>query len=229
MPSPKTIAELATTAVQSGHGCANCGSPVDDSDKFCNVCGTPQPTAEKPAAPAATRDIHCKNCGATITVPGDQLSVTCPFCDSNYVVEVAGDASQRQPPEFVVGFALTPQQALEKFSQWLKEGGMFRPGDMHLARIEDKLRGVYLPFWSFSMLAAKPLVGEHRRTLAADRNLHRLGRRQAGDANPHRYRNRVVAPFRPASQLLQRLSRFGQQGFAARLCRADQAVSVGSR
>jgi RNA polymerase subunit RPABC4/transcription elongation factor Spt4 len=163
MPSPRTIAELATTAVQSGHACANCGSPVDEGDKFCNVCGASQPTAEKPAATAATRNIHCKNCGATITVPADQLSVTCPFCDSNYVVEVAAE-TDRQPPEFVVGFALTSQQALEKFSQWLKEGGMFRPGDLHLARVEDKLRGVYLPFWSFSMLAQSQWsakIGEH--------------------------------------------------------------------
>jgi hypothetical protein len=164
MPSASTTAELAQTSSPRGHSCSQCGSPVDGGDKFCNVCGTPQQTAEKPAAAAATRDIHCKNCGATITVPANQLSVTCPFCDSNYVVEVASDASQRQPPEFVVGFALTPQQALEKFSQWLKEGGMFRPGDMHLARIEDKLRGVYLPFWSFSMLAQSRWsanIGEH--------------------------------------------------------------------
>ncbi|HEY2881498.1 MAG TPA: zinc ribbon domain-containing protein [Pirellulales bacterium] len=144
--------ELAQTSSPRGHACVKCGSPVDDGDQFCNVCGAQQPTVENPAAPAATRNIQCKNCGATITVPADQLSVTCPFCDSNYVVEVATDA-QQQPPEFVVGFALTPQQALEKFSQWLKDGGMFRPGDLHLARVEDKLRGVYLPFWSFSMLA----------------------------------------------------------------------------
>ncbi len=38
-----------------GHACSQCGSPVDDGDKFCNVCGTPQQTAEKPAAAAATR------------------------------------------------------------------------------------------------------------------------------------------------------------------------------
>ncbi|MCC7085258.1 MAG: zinc ribbon domain-containing protein [Pirellulales bacterium] len=135
-----------------GHACAQCGSPVDDGDQFCNACGAPQEMAAHPSAPA-TRSIECKNCGAMLKIPADQRSITCPFCDSNYVVDLPTTTSDRQPPEFVLGFAVTPEQALEKFRKWLKSGGMFRPGDLQLAKIEDKLRGVYLPFWSFSMLA----------------------------------------------------------------------------
>ena len=37
------------------------------------------------------------------------------------VVEFAPDESGRQPPEFVIGFAVTPEQALEKFKQWIRE------------------------------------------------------------------------------------------------------------
>jgi RNA polymerase subunit RPABC4/transcription elongation factor Spt4 len=164
MPSAAAISELAKTTAPQGHPCANCGSPVDADDKFCNVCGAAQTVAEAPAA-GATRSIKCKNCGATINVPADQRSVTCPFCDSNYVVDVPADeAANRQPPEFVIGFAFTPEQALEKFRQWLRDGGLFRPGDLSSAKIEDKLRGVYLPFWSFSMLAESrwaAKIGEH--------------------------------------------------------------------
>ncbi len=153
MPTPiATTPEIASTPAPQGHACANCGSPVEEGDKFCNVCGAAQPVAEQPAAPA-TRTIECKNCGATITLAAAQLSITCPFCDSNYVVEVPPGQSNRQLPEFVIGFALTPQDALARFKTWLREGGLFRPGDLYLAKIEDKMRGVYLPFWSFSMLA----------------------------------------------------------------------------
>ncbi|HEY2883057.1 MAG TPA: zinc ribbon domain-containing protein [Pirellulales bacterium] len=172
MPSPSTITELAGTATPQGRTCANCGSPVDVGDKFCHVCRAPQPAAQNGAEASATeqtapatRSIECKNCGAKINVPADQRSVTCPFCDSNYVVEIAADQkSDRQPPEFVIGFAVTPPQALEKFRAWLSEGGMFRPGDLSTAKIEEKLRGVYLPFWSFSMLAQSQWsakIGEH--------------------------------------------------------------------
>src|SRR5262249_37603188 len=147
MPSPSTIAELASTPTPQGHTCASCGSPVDEGDKFCHVCGATQPTvgatnAASTAVPQSntqsanqstpgTRTIECKNCGAKISVPADQRSVTCPFCDSNYVVEISADKQvDRQPPEFVVGFAVTPQQALEKFRAWLSDNSMFRPGDL---------------------------------------------------------------------------------------------------
>lgn len=83
--------------------------------------------------------------------PGER-SFTCPFCDSNYVVELPAD-SQRAQPEFVVGFAISPDDAAAKFRAWLGEGGWFRPGDLSTARADGKLRGVYLPFWSFSTLA----------------------------------------------------------------------------
>jgi uncharacterized Zn finger protein (UPF0148 family) len=168
MPSPKAIAELSQTASPQGHSCANCGSPVDVGDRFCNVCGVVQAddheSARQPEAPPTQISIVCKNCGAALKVPPDQRSITCPFCDSNVVVESADKQSGRQPPEFVVGFAITPQQALEKFRQWLRDGGMFRPGDLSTAKIEEKLRGVYIPFWSFSMLAHSQWsaqIGEH--------------------------------------------------------------------
>jgi hypothetical protein len=64
----------------------------------------------------------------------------------------------------VIGFAVTPEQALEKFRAWLNEGGWYRPGDLSKAEIEEKLKGVYLPFWSFSMLAQSQWtasIGEH--------------------------------------------------------------------
>ena len=168
MPSPAATAELAHTPTPQGHACANCGSPVDVGDRFCNVCGVVQDgahaTAAQPEAPPTQINIVCKNCGASIKVPPDQRSITCPFCDSNMVVESIDEQTGRQAPEFVVGFAITPEQALEKFRQWLRTSGMFRPGDLSTAKIEEKLRGVYVPFWSFSMLARSrwsARIGEH--------------------------------------------------------------------
>ena len=167
MASTAATVELAKSPAPKGHVCTQCGSPVDEGDQYCNICGAAQPASEQAAvqraATPATRSIQCKNCGATITLPADQLSTVCPFCDSTYVIDVAPGQS-RQPPEFVIGFALTPEQALEKFRSWLSAGGLFRPGDLSAAEIEEKLRGVYLPFWSFSMLARShwsARIGEH--------------------------------------------------------------------
>lgn len=91
-------------------------------------------------------------------------SYTCAFCESNYVVEFDPLQSKRQRPEFVIGFAVAIQQAQERFRQWLTSNAWFHPGDLNSAQVVDKLRGVYLPFWSFSMLAESNWtadVGEH--------------------------------------------------------------------
>lgn len=166
-----------------GAPCEACGSPIEPLDKFCQACGTANPnykaaaeaqvagspskaapaeiiTAElAPGEPAAERrsempaqrHIQCQSCGAEVTIDPDQRSYVCAFCDSTMVVEQQG--SRRQPPEFVIGFAFTPDQAKEKFRKWLHDGNWFRPGDLVIKASTDQFKGVYLPFWSFSMLA----------------------------------------------------------------------------
>ncbi|NLX94867.1 MAG: zinc ribbon domain-containing protein [Rhodopirellula sp.] len=137
-----------------GRGCPQCGAPVEPLDRFCNACGSEQ-VAETVAIGAIEpqRHFRCENCGASVAVGSDQRSYVCAFCDSTYVVEFSPQQSGRQAPEFVIGFAVTSEQAGEKFRHWLRRNAWFRPGDLHRAQVEQKLTGVYLPFWSFSMLA----------------------------------------------------------------------------
>ena len=52
----------------------------------------------------------------------------------------------------MIGFGVTRDQALEKFRHWIRDNHWFRPGDLKTAQLADKMKGVYLPFWSFSML-----------------------------------------------------------------------------
>jgi DNA-directed RNA polymerase subunit RPC12/RpoP len=167
-------AAVQDVVVAHGHACAACGAPVDDGDSFCNACGTPQPTARRPA-PTGTggkavpeepppRVFRCQNCGAEVEVDPKQLSYVCPFCESTYVVELPAEQVARQRPEFVIGFAVTPDQAAERFEKWIKQGSWIRPGDLRQAKVDERLRGVYLPFWSFSMLAQTrwdATIGEH--------------------------------------------------------------------
>ncbi|MDZ4818485.1 MAG: zinc ribbon domain-containing protein [Planctomycetota bacterium] len=135
--------------------CDACGAPLDDHDRFCNSCGQPQ-ASDAPLVDTKAdepRLFHCQNCGADLNIRDDQRSYVCPFCDSTYVVELETHGVVRQRPEFVIGFAITPEQAAERFKAWLNGGGWFRPGDLSQAEVTEKLRGVYLPFWTFNMLA----------------------------------------------------------------------------
>ena len=182
----------AHAAAPSGKPCAACGTPVELLDKFCPACGTANPdyhapAAHQPDAPARgaaaaggtpravveaevvepsplSKHFKCQTCGAEVATEPNQRSYVCPFCDSTYVVEFSPADSGRQPPEFVIGFAITPDQAQEKFKAWLREKTWFRPGDLAVASVADKLKGVYLPFWSFSLLAQsawRAQIGEH--------------------------------------------------------------------
>jgi hypothetical protein len=145
--------------------CQQCGAPVEPLDKFCGACGAEQAAAAV-VHEAAVRQkyFRCQNCGAEVAIDPDQRSYTCAFCDSSYVVEFTPEQTDRQPPEFVIGFAVTPEEALERFRRWLAQNAWFRPGDLKTAKIAEKLQGVYLPFWSFSMLAESrwaASIGEH--------------------------------------------------------------------
>jgi DNA-directed RNA polymerase subunit RPC12/RpoP len=164
---PEVDVQLVDAEAAAPHGepCPACGAPVEPLDKFCPACGTPRDV--KPAQPAALdqkKYFRCQNCGSEVAKDPDHRSYVCPFCDSTYVVEFSPSETGRQPPEFVIGFAVTPEDALEKFRQWIKDNSWFRPGDLAVALVADKLRGIYLPFWSFSMLAESTWtsrVGEH--------------------------------------------------------------------
>ena len=159
---PQAItAEVIDSQFAAPHGvpCQACGSPVEQGDRFCPACGNPQEATAPPAEASqqkepAQKHIRCNTCGAEIATDLEQRSFVCPFCDSTYVVEYSPEVTGRQPPEFVIGFAVTREQAMAKFQEWLARNDWFRPGDLtQQARIEEKLSGVYLPFWSFSMLA----------------------------------------------------------------------------
>lgn len=113
---------------------------------------------------AQQKFFRCGQCGSEVGMDLGQRSYACPFCDSTYVAEFSPEATGRQRPEFIIGFAVTPAAAHARFQQWLSDNGWFRPGDLAMNAVVDKMRGVYLPFWSFSMLAQsgwQAQIGEH--------------------------------------------------------------------
>ena len=143
----------AELAVPAGHSCQSCAAPLDPDDQFCPACGKSS-SAEKPSTQDPSRKlINCKNCGSTIQTDRDRRSYRCSFCDSTYVVELEPDQTGRQNPEFVIGFAVSREQAKEKFRHWIQDNAWFRPADLKNVDLPEKISGVYLPFWSFSMLA----------------------------------------------------------------------------
>lgn len=101
--------------------------------------------------------VHCDSCGATFTVPALEDSKECPFCGSRHVVE--GTRDSRIPPNGILPFAIESNFARGKVGEWL--GSRFwAPNNLKaLALKEGKLRGVYLPFWTFDSFTITDYTG----------------------------------------------------------------------
>src|SRR5205085_8727273 len=92
LPSAVSSTPAAPTVVpHQARTCHRCGSPLDPGDRFCQACGQDNETAADVVATDSTvsakKFLRCNNCGAEIAVDPAQRSYTCPFCDSNYVIE----------------------------------------------------------------------------------------------------------------------------------------------
>lgn len=134
--------------------CPGCGDPVDVGENFCNVCGRDLRELQAALGEGASgrRHLSCQSCGAAVSVGEDVRAVICPFCKSPQVIDLPpGD--DRPEPEFILGFANTEDVAQERFGRWVRKGGLTVPGDLSKAATLTEIRGVYVPFWSFSVRA----------------------------------------------------------------------------
>lgn len=152
MPAAAVTISGATTL-----RCPSCGSPADQGDLVCTSCGTvltPSglPAPADPGPSILTAGFSCQSCGATVVCEPGPRSYVCAFCGSTYVAEVRGDGMAALVPEFVLPFKIGPEQAKRVFDGWCHQG-FFTPGDVRNAARMDKLQGIYLPFWTFSMRA----------------------------------------------------------------------------
>ena len=148
--------------------CPACGGTLDFDPKtgelVCAYCGTVVDIEDEEKASAAELDfseaenrenkdwgtekrvIICKNCGAETVYDAETVSGECPYCGSNQVMEAGGE--DIMAPGGVCPFTVTKDGAADSFGSWLK-GKWFCPGSAKKAARAGKMRGVYLPYWTF--------------------------------------------------------------------------------
>lgn len=135
--------------------CGYTGQPpvykqTDDSDSL--VAALLERKAQPVRWIVGERLLHCKECGAERTLLADQLSLRCPFCGSNHVIEQDALRSFEQPCG-IIPFRISRSQAgaaikerLQGLSERLK--GLFSNNKVARAT----LSGYYLPFWVFDAM-----------------------------------------------------------------------------
>jgi len=106
-----------------------------------------QPAPTGHASPGSALSLRCEGCGAQIQVAAGLRTTKCPYCASPAVVERPADPN-RADPEFVLGFVVTHERALEAARAWVKRP-WFAPRAFRKADIAD-VRGIYLPAYLYS-------------------------------------------------------------------------------
>lgn len=99
----------------------------------------------------AVKSLHCQSCGAHTHLSEKDVSTTCPFCGSKHVSrEVATGGIS---PHAVVPFKLSRKEAYDRFNHWIKRR-FFAKKAIKNARDEERLKGVYIPYWHFNIDAS---------------------------------------------------------------------------
>ena len=145
--------------------CARCGAGLafvpDGSSLRCEHCGF---AVRLPAGPTATlhgddflltlatarghltatrtRTFTCQACGARYFSEATSLAFTCPYCRSAYVADMA-EEREIVAPTGVIAARVSEEEALARARRWCRHQG---------AQV-SRPRGLYLPAWTFDVLA----------------------------------------------------------------------------
>jgi LSD1 subclass zinc finger protein len=103
--------------------------------------------------------VNCKNCGATTTLKPNLTSDNCAFCASPLVIK-DGSTSTIIKPKYVLPFQIDDKKAHDIFIAWL-HGLWFAPNDLKkYASLNEKLKGMYTPYWTFDANTTANYIGE---------------------------------------------------------------------
>lgn len=172
-----------------GFPCASCGSQMtydpQSGDMLCAYCQskTDLPDREITApeylffpeedtydAPnwqeEGMRQVVCASCGADIMVSAAAVTAKCPFCESHYVTELAGD-EKIISPETMIPFRVSRESAADSFAVWAKKR-FWAPKAFRNSRHRPDMNGVYIPHWTFDA----ELVTDYRGQGGRDRIVH---------------------------------------------------------
>ena len=155
-PCPKCGSELHYDIGCRGLRCEHCGyqeaipevDAADDERTVFGMLDSPQGQADVGGSLA----IQCERCGATTTVSARNESVECPFCGTHILLTAAAGAPV-MVPQALVHFEIDEKQARAALKKWLGVGWL-RPAGLAARASVERLRGVYVPFFTFDNLLA---------------------------------------------------------------------------
>ncbi|KPJ81359.1 MAG: hypothetical protein AMS19_08335 [Gemmatimonas sp. SG8_23] len=143
--------------------CPYCGSEthIPSSTEGIEEHDFASVTAEHLGEDAETIDVlsvQCDSCAALVEPSPNHEAFPCPYCGSSIV---AREKSRRLiKPQAVLPFRVARAEALKAFRRWVRTR-WFAPNALKkLARVEDRLRGLYTPYWTYDAGTVSRYTGQ---------------------------------------------------------------------
>ena len=116
----------------------------------------------KAEAGEGTVEVHavlCNSCGAEITLSENTVSDHCPFC-GNLLVITAEAHKKLIKPKSLLPFKIDQKSAFNSYETWLRKLWWAPPGLKKMARLNEKIAGVYIPYWTYDSNTTTHFVGQ---------------------------------------------------------------------
>lgn len=89
----------------------------------------------------------CKNCGARLEAPEDQIVSYCMYCGGESVLMEKAAAIQK--PEGIIPFKYDKEAVKKQYEKKIKSTP-FAPKEFHKPEFIEGFRGIYIPYWKSS-------------------------------------------------------------------------------
>lgn len=151
--------------------CPGCGQGMrfDPSLQmmYCDYCTTKlDPEVVTVGAAASESDdltnyestlFTCPQCGGEILSDNDTAITFCSYCGLS--VELKGRTVKMRAPSHIIPFKCAKSACTEKYKEFIKKA-IYAPSYLREDTIIDKIRGIYMPYWTYKMEMNAPVSYE---------------------------------------------------------------------
>jgi hypothetical protein len=107
---------------------------------------------------AEKRTVQCQSCKAVSVFDPERVGQNCGFCGSPSLVDYT-EIKAPIRPQSLLPFKITEGQVREQIRRWYASKWL-APGSLKTRALVDRVRGLYIPYWTFDAQAVCPWVAE---------------------------------------------------------------------
>jgi len=124
--------------------CVRCHGPLEAGDLRCALCGLAAPAMQHAAA-QQVQVMRCTECGAAVSYSAEAQAPKCRFCGAVTRLEQPTDPIDQA--DWLLPFAVGPDQAHAALRQWMSTLGFFRPSDLAQKATVEGLHPIWWAGW----------------------------------------------------------------------------------